>query len=248
MLKTIYAAFAMLLRENIGMGGLEQAEMKESEREGCRCDSQVIKPECSLHTTLESEAVGGSDKDNSHQTPYYCNRIFPFEVFDRGLSAKLFAKGTPHQFIAISGSPAPEELHDRFTKVLKSDPDAYKPIPVIHTLGLSTSLSWSLATTSMDEWVSLADASGRNAPFLWVGPNAAGHLKPPGQILSQGNNALWHYTVEMAKEARARELDALGMYNLTLQASSWDGSGYGLRVGLVQAMMVNFMTLMPLIR
>ena len=91
----------------------------------------------------------------------------------------------------------------------------------------------------MDEWVSLADASGRNVPFLWIGPNAAGHLKPPGQIISQGNNALWHYTIETEKEAKSRELDALGMYNLTLQANSWDGSSYGLRVGLVQAMMVD---------
>ncbi len=33
-------------------------------------------------------------------------------------------------------------------------------------------------------------------------------------------------------------MDVLGMYNLTLQANSWDGSFYGLRVGLVQAMMV----------
>ena len=91
----------------------------------------------------------------------------------------------------------------------------------------------------MDEWLGLADASGKNVPFLWVGPNAAGHLKPPGQILNQGNNALWHYTVEMAKEAQSRDVDALGMYNLTLQASSWDGSGYGLKVALVQAMMVS---------
>lgn len=90
----------------------------------------------------------------------------------------------------------------------------------------------------MDEWVTLADASQRNVPFLWLGPNAAGHLKPPGQIMSQGNNALWHYTVEMAKEARSRELDFLGLYNLTLQAASWDGSNYAQRVALVQAMMV----------
>ena len=95
----------------------------------------------------------------------------------------------------------------------------------------------------MDEWVALADAALRNVPFLWVGPNAAGHLKPPGQILSQGNNALWHYTVEMAREADARQLDSLSMYNLTLQATSWDGSGYGLKVALVQAMMVRFLGL-----
>ena len=94
----------------------------------------------------------------------------------------------------------------------------------------------------MDEWLALADASRRNMPFLWVGPNAAGHLKPPGQILSQGNNALWHYTVEQLKEAKARDLDALGMYNLTLQAASWDGSSYGQKVALVQAMMVSLST------
>ena len=54
--------------------------------------------------------------------------------------------------------------------------------------------------------------------------------------------------MEMAKEARARELDALGMYNLTLQAGSWDGSGYGLKVGLVQAMIVSFGCIKDFIR
>lgn len=49
-------------------------------------------------------------------------------------------------------------------------------------------------------------------------------------------------------EARNRDLDALGMYNLTLQANSWDDddddhddgrrSFYGQRVAIVQAMMV----------
>ena len=142
-------------------------------------------------------------------------------------------------FLPITGSEASTDLHSKFTSVISKDPDAYKPIPVIQSLSLSTSLSWSSATASMDEWVSMADDSGRNVPFLWLGPNAAGHLKPPGQILSEGNNAIWHYTTETMKEAKSRELDALGMYNLTLQANSWDGSHYGLKVSLVQAMMVS---------
>ena len=160
-------------------------------------------------------------------------------AFLPAVKAKLTITGTLHMLFSIKDSPAPEDLRNKFTYLLGRDPDAYKPIPVIHSLSLSTSLSWATATSSMDEWVSLADASGRNVPFLWIGPNAAGHLKPPGQILSQGNNALWHYTIETEKEAKSRELDALGMYNLTLQANSWDGSSYGLRVGLVQAMMVH---------
>lgn len=92
----------------------------------------------------------------------------------------------------------------------------------------------------MDEWIQLADATVRNTPILWVGPVAAGHLKPPGLILNQGNNALWHYTIETAKEARSKDIEPLNMYNMTLQATSWDGSHYGERVSLVQAMMVSF--------
>ena len=142
-------------------------------------------------------------------------------------------------FIPVSGSPASEELHSKFTSVLSQDPDAYKPIPVVHGLSLSTSLFLTAATSSMDEWVSMADDSGRNVPFLWIGPNAAGHSKPPGQVASEGNNAVWHYTLDTAREAKSRQLDTVGMYNLTLQANSWDGSNYGLRIGLVQAMMVS---------
>ena len=99
----------------------------------------------------------------------------------------------------------------------------------------------------MDEWVSLADSTGgggRNCPFLWVGPNAAGHLKPPGQILQEGNSALWHYTMETGKEASKRDVEALGMWNFTVQACSWDGTGFGVGVALVQAMMVRMMILL----
>ncbi|KAL8667033.1 MAG: hypothetical protein Q9202_000955 [Teloschistes flavicans] len=220
-LRLIYSAFNMLLRENIALGGLRQWDVKESERETCRCENQLIRPECLLYAVTDSQQVRSNDAGSGHSSPYLCDR-------------------TPHMFIAIDQSPAAESLHSAFTSILHREIDSYKPVPVIHSLSLATSLSWPTATSSMDEWVSLADSSQRNVPFLWVGPNAAGHLKPPSQILSQGNNALWHYTIEMAKEAEARELDALGMYNLTLQAGSWDGSFYGQKVVLVQAMMVSF--------
>ncbi|KAL8813085.1 MAG: hypothetical protein Q9200_000552 [Gallowayella weberi] len=218
-LRHIYSAFNMLLRENVALGGLKQWEMKESEMETCRCENQLTRPECLLRAVADSQSVSLNDAASGHSSPYLCDR-------------------TPHLFIPIDRSPAPENLHTSFSSILHREPDSYKPIAVIHSLSLATSLAWPTATSSMDEWVTLADISQKNVPFLWVGPNAAGHLKPPSQILSQGNNALWHYTIEMAKEAQARQLDALGMYNLTLQAGSWDGSFYGQKVVLVQAMMI----------
>ncbi|KAI4275476.1 MAG: hypothetical protein LQ337_003189 [Flavoplaca oasis] len=218
-LRHIYSAFNMLLRENIALGGLKEWEMKESEREACRCDNQLSRPECLAYSILDSRAVRSNDASSGHSSPYLCDR-------------------TPHVFIPVDRSPAAEDLHTTFNSFLHREPDSYKPIAVIHSLSLATSLAWPTATSSMDEWVTIADMSQKNVPFLWVGPNAAGHLKPPSQIISQGNNALWHYTIEMAKEAEARQLDTLGMYNFTLQAGSWDGTYYGQEVVLVQAMMV----------
>lgn len=74
MLQHIYAAFNMLLRENIGMGSLKQWEMKESERSICRCDNQLIKQECSKYAVLHSQEVIDSDGGSGHRSPYHCDR------------------------------------------------------------------------------------------------------------------------------------------------------------------------------
>ena len=234
-LKHVYAAFNMLLRENIATGGLDKLDLQENDLAVCRCDNQYLRTECSRHITTESRAVSKSN-GNSREGSYYCDRE---SRFPSTCEAGITSKGTPHMFLPIRDSPASDDLHSRFVSLLAKDPDAYKPIPVVQSLSFATSLSLSSATSSMDEWVSLADDSGRNVPFLWMGPNAAGQIKSPGQTANEGNNAIWHYTLEAAEEARSRQVDALGMYNLTLQANSWDGSNYGLKVGLVQAMMVS---------
>lgn len=149
--------------------------------------------------------------------------------------------GVPHFYLPVRGSPAGGDQTSRLANLLAEDPHSWKPIAIIHSLGLSTGFSWQSATNSMDEWLTIADGSGRNTPYLWVGPNAAGHLKPPGKILQEGNNALWHYNIELGKEAIKRGVENLNLYNMTLQAASWDGSNYGEKVSVVQAMMVSFL-------
>ncbi len=73
-LKTIYAAFNMLLRENIAMGGLKQWELTEKDRTTCRCDNQLMRPECSIHAITESQVVAENDESSGHKSPYYCGR------------------------------------------------------------------------------------------------------------------------------------------------------------------------------
>jgi len=74
MTKHMYAAFNMLLRENIALGGLQQWDMKESERETCRCDNQITRPECAKYTVTDSEDVRKNDVGSGHPNPYFCNR------------------------------------------------------------------------------------------------------------------------------------------------------------------------------
>lgn len=73
-LQHIYAAFNMLLRENIALGGLKQWEMKESERAECRCDNQLIKAECAKYWVMDNQAVRDHDGNSGHKSPYYCDR------------------------------------------------------------------------------------------------------------------------------------------------------------------------------
>ena len=73
-LKQIYAAFNMLLRENMAMGSLKQWELNESQRDGCRCDNQLTKSECSSHMIMESQAVREKDDGDGHINPFYCDR------------------------------------------------------------------------------------------------------------------------------------------------------------------------------
>lgn len=76
-LKHVYAAFNMLLRENIATGGLKQWDLTESERASCRCDNQFMKPECSKHIVTDSQTVSNHDGSGGHKSPYYCDRNPP---------------------------------------------------------------------------------------------------------------------------------------------------------------------------
>jgi hypothetical protein len=71
--------------------------------------------------------------------------------------------------------------------------------------------------------------------MLWIGPTAAGHVEIKGR---KGNQEIWDFDRKMARVAAENDVDVLGMWNMTVQAGSWDGMRFGERVAIVQAMMV----------
>lgn len=79
---------------------------------------------------------------------------------------------------------------------------------------------------------------GPRQPVLLVTPNAAGEKKPDEWIISQGNKALVRFEKAMAAEAGRRQIDHLGTWNMSIQATLYDGVHMDVRGNLVKAMMV----------
>ena len=213
-LRTIYSGLNILLRQDLAHGSLKTWEMSDEEMTQCQCDNQFVKDSCTKHVAISSEEVihnvGGK-----HKNSYTCQR-------------------TPHAFLAVDKSPSPPNIVQEFKSLaLKAPPSHYRPIPIIHSLTLPNDQS--LATASLSEFLALADSSERKTPMLWIGPPAAGHIAVKGR---KGNQEIWRFATDMAETAAAKDVEVLGMWNLTVQADSWDGQRFGERVAITQAMMV----------
>ncbi|KAL4933554.1 uncharacterized protein BDV17DRAFT_111757 [Aspergillus undulatus] len=212
-----YAGFNILLRQDLKQGSLKEWEMGSNLGMNCRCNSQLTNSVCSSARITSSEELYSEEGNEKTQNPYTCSNY------------------TPHTFLPISGSPAPSSAHNRFKSLLARSSEEKKPVAVIQSLSMATSYSLETATKSIDEWLTLAKTSARSTPFLWIGPTAPGHQKPPGDNV---HAITWQYTKDTAQAAQSRGIDVLGMYNATLQAESWNGVRYGEDVALMQAMMI----------
>lgn len=72
----VYAAFNILLRQDLALGGMQQWKMSDKERDSCRCSKQYTNPECSKYFVTSNEEVGSSDPESNYRAPYACNRTF----------------------------------------------------------------------------------------------------------------------------------------------------------------------------
>ncbi|KAK9475746.1 hypothetical protein V1514DRAFT_339171 [Lipomyces japonicus] len=226
----VYAAFNSILRKNLAWGGLKNWELSEQLRQRCRCESQYINPQCAGgaagtgdHYIADSTEILDAKEDGTKTgAPYVCNRVF-------------------HGIVNIKNEPVPQGVLDDIDDIMTTYHKTSKPVPVIFQAGLAHGFNWDRTTKVMDAVLKQLDKhepNPRHRPVLWLGPTAAGHLKPPGAIIEQGNNALHHFSVELGKRANDRGFDVLNLYNFTLQSDSYDGTMYGQDVSLTTAMMI----------
>jgi hypothetical protein len=213
-LQTIYNGLNILLRQDLSLGSLKGWAMKEEEKNQCMCDNQFIKEGCSKYFAMSSEDVV-RNVDGKHLNSYACQR-------------------TPHAFLAVNTYPAPTSAISTFSNLVIPAPVSnYKPIPIIHSMTIPNSVP--LASASLTKFWNLTNESKRKTPILWIGPPAAGHLEIKDR---KNNQEIWQFATEMDKIARGKDIEVLGMWNMTVQAGSWDGLRFGEQVAVTQAMMV----------
>ena len=212
-LQAIYSGLNILLRRDLALGALDSASMERALQDECRCSNQFIKQDCRQHSLMTSEKASQDDHLGS---PYLCNRV-------------------RHAFLSSDSAQPGIFTVEKFKQIVPRAPRSkYRPIPIIHSLGPS-SVSANDAATSLGRFVELADDSGRNTPMLWIGPTAAGHVELKGR---KGNQEIWEFDRKMAATAQENDVDVLGMWNMTVQATSWDGMRFAEKVAITQAMMV----------
>ena len=188
--------------------------MDDAARDQCRCDSQFTNPTCKKYYVTALDEV--LDNTPSIGSPYFCKR-------------------TPLAILRIEGSPAPAGIVSKFKSLVPQAPRSkYKPIPIIHSVA-PTYFSQDVANQSLLEFLKLADESQRKTPMLWIGPTAPGHTDAKER---KGIQEIWSYDREMTKAAAQKDIEVLKMYNMTAQANTYDGVGFGERVAITQAMMV----------
>lgn len=95
----------------------------------------------------------------------------------------------------------------------------------------------------------LASVNSRHAHSIWprlfITPNAAGVKKPDNWLVSQGDKALMVFEDSVRVEAAKRGVETLGTWNMSVQATKYDGVHLDLKGNLVKAMgLVNWLSLL----
>lgn len=215
-LQSIYAGFNILLRQDLALGAMKQWEMADEELNMCKCENQFAKESCAKYLASASEQVSTNAR-NVRERPaaYTCER-------------------TPHGFLKVDVMPMSTQIISTFNQLVpKAPPSVYKPIPIIYSL--TSHHSTSAATKNLDDLILYADATKRKTPMLWVGPPASAHLEGKEGAAQQD---VWRFSMEMAQAAKDRDVDSLGLWNMTVQANS-NGKNFGEGVAITQAMMVS---------
>lgn len=228
---------------------IDSADLGKNRRQ-CFCYNQFDVQNCSVQGIYSTHDVLEHDELSLH-CPKLVNN-WQMELRSKELDD---VRLSPTPYILINSVveqvvryPIPDEEVSRLKEALTSH--TTRPRAFILGHGLWNDLDLRQCGAWLDSiiapiHVALKHRSGRHGrthdgqlPILLVTPNAAGERKPNEWLITQGNKALVGFEKAMAVDAAKRGIDHLGTWNMSIQATLYDGVHMDLRGNLVKAMMV----------
>ncbi|KAL9115239.1 MAG: hypothetical protein Q9227_001033 [Pyrenula ochraceoflavens] len=209
-LQSTYGGLNILLRKDLATGALRHWEISSEQRENCKCDRQFSAGECQPFLIAESKQMVARDQAQvSSSHPYACSK--------------------------------PNLISTLKHLLPSSRAESHRPIPIVTSFS-SLSLSPSVSTQSLNTLAHTLHnlLPKRKTPILTLGPPAAGSSISAKAVAQSGNDKRIFYSKELSTiSANGGDFEWLGTWNLTIQAESLDGERYGVRVAVVEAMMVS---------
>lgn len=224
-MRNLAVAMNTLLRANL-VEGPHLAYTADPEGFDCHCSGAFAGGKCLFNSAYSSRLVWDKDEGAPITSP---RADTAFVEFNTQLEYPL-----PNDSLAV------------LERLLPTDSGTNPPKP--HAFVMGYGLWNNLNTTATKSWLAQIQSTIlKRMPYLefstqfhrlFVTPSASGVDKPDRYEATQGNARLVVFEKEMGEWVTAEGMDHLGIWNLTVQNTSPDGTHAGMRSNLIKAMMV----------
>ncbi|KAK9378597.1 uncharacterized protein V2V93DRAFT_375328 [Kockiozyma suomiensis] len=218
MMRHAVGALHVLLREDLGFGGVTQWNFRLDEKEACFCDGQFDTLKCGVQGIFNSDDVAKFDLQSLKCDARKLNVQNHVMTTYPPSSAELAGLGDA---IAQQGSQ--------------------RPVAFIYGQGHHNDLDVQATSgwiTSIQRTISERMKRGVGRAQLFVTPGASGPQMIDRDLIKHGIKALQVFEVGMRAIGHTKDLDVLGTWNATVQSTLIDGKHSGIKGNLLKIMMV----------
>lgn len=226
MMRHLSQALHVLMRADLVNGGRATWRVDEEDTLGCQCRTVFNNPGCVWWSSVNTDDVLKGDPESIH-----CPRA----------NTPLITWESLLNFPLDDG-----QLHNIFKKYPSKDSPTSRVAFIFghglwNDLEAETTISWleQIESAMEAEMPAYFDAKLHPSKFprLFVTPSAQGEGKPDIFHGAQNNIRLMRHTHEIATLVKQRGYEHLGLYNMSVQSSSPDGTHASLENNLLKAMM-----------
>ncbi|OAP60614.1 hypothetical protein AYL99_05616 [Fonsecaea erecta] len=239
MMRHVVGALNVLLRKDLGYGAVTNWNFNEQELQDCFCNHQMDVKSCSVQGIFSTSSVQEHDPSS-----LACPPDTPIDLVIEMMLRFPLDSGEVQRYRDLLSPTKPAKPYAFiFGHGLWNDLDLGATLNWLdgileHTLLQAPYLSSSAAATPTQ----------RHAHSIWprlfITPNAAGIRKPDQWLVSQGDKALMIFEEGVRVEVARRGVEAMGTWNMSVQAEKYDGVHLDLKGNLVKAMgVVNWLNL-----